>query len=47
MLQKRGERINADMDDDGNQLEELDIGDDGEEVIYAESLCQPKTCWKC
>jgi len=40
---KRGERVNADIDEDGNQLLELDAGeDDEEEVIYADSLCQPK-----
>jgi len=40
---KRGERVNAVIDDDGNQLEELDVGDGGEEeVIYADSLYQPK-----
>ncbi len=39
---KRGERVNADIDEDGNQLLELDAGeDDEEEVIYADNLCQP------
>ncbi len=40
---KRGERVNAEIDDDGNLLEEIDIGeDDEEEVVFADSLCQPK-----
>jgi len=40
---RRGEIVNADIDDDGNQLLELDAReDDKEEVIFADSLCQPK-----
>ena len=40
---KRGERVNADIDDDGQQLLELDaVEDDEEEAICADSLCQPK-----
>jgi len=40
---KRGERVNAEIDEDGNLLEEIDIGDDGEEdVVFADSLCKPK-----
>lgn len=40
---KRGEKVNAEMDDDGNLLEEIDIGeDDEEEIVVADSLCQPK-----
>ncbi len=36
-----GERVNADIDNDGHKLLELDAGeDDEEEVIYADSLCQ-------
>ena len=39
----RGDRVYADIDDDGLQLVALDAGDDDEEeVIYAASLCQPK-----
>ncbi len=40
---KKGERVNADTDDDGQQLLELDGGEDDEDdVICADSLCQPK-----
>ena len=39
----RGEKVNADIDDDDVQLVALDAGDDDEEeVTYADSLCQPK-----
>jgi len=45
---KRGERVNAEIDDDGNLLEELDVGDDDEEeIVSVDSLCLQKTCWKC
>jgi len=40
---QRGEKVIAEMDGEGNHLEELDFADDGaEEVIYAGSLCQLK-----
>jgi len=40
---KRGEKVNAEMDDDENLLDEIDIGeDDEEEIVVADSLCQPK-----
>ena len=44
LLLRENERVNADIDDDGQQLLELDAG---EEVIYADSLCQPKNMVEC